>query len=465
MSNYDYDFLVIGGGNGGLAAAKRAAGYGARVGLVEANRFGGTGNNFGTIPKKIMYHIATMCRVAKVDGPKSGIQTGDVKVDWETIVKKRDDYSAHLHEVETKQLKDAQVTIIEGYASFQDEHKVEIVDKTGSKTTVSADKILLSLGSKSVLPEENGISEHCISSDGYFQMKNLPGKVVIGGDSEGYIGIEMSYVLQALGCETHWALRGPVSMRYCDHEVNKILDEEMERFGVKIYRSANGFSSVGANGGKKTVTLGSGQVIEGVDTVIYTPIRKPNVDGANLEKAGVKMTGGEGYIAVDDMQCTSTSNIFAVGDVTTDKHQLTPKTEAAARRLVDRLFGGVDNAKVTFENAPYAFFSYPKIANVGVTELEAIETFGEGNVKVYRSFPPSLYHKLKDECDQPRSFIKIICAGRDEKVVGLHLLGMGVEESMQGFALAIKMGATKADFDSCIAIEPTFGGEIVKMCN
>jgi len=302
-----------------------------------------------------------------------------------------------------------------------------------------------------------------LSSDDYFRMKSLPGKVVIGGEGEGYIGIEMSYVLQALGCEVHWALRGPQSMRYCDKEINEILDGEMERFGVKVYRSANGFSSVVANNQKLTVTLGSGQVIEGADIVIYTPVRTPNTKGIHLDKAGVKLYGAKGYIAVDSMQCTSASNIFAVGDVIAENHQVTPKAEAAARRLVDRLFGGVDDAKVTFENTPFAFFSYPTIADVGLTELEAIEAFGKENIKIYRTFPASLYHKLKNECDQPKNFIKMVCAGKDEKVVGLHLLGMGVEEVMQGFALAIKMGATKADFDSCIAIEPTFGGEVVKM--
>mmetsp|Transcript_49793 Transcript_49793/g.60202 ORF Transcript_49793/g.60202 Transcript_49793/m.60202 type:complete len:227 (+) Transcript_49793:169-849(+) len=221
---------------------------------------------------------------------------------------------------------------------------------------VTGDKILISTGSKAVLPSAKGVRDNCISSDEYFQMEKLPKKVVVVVESEGYIGIEMSYVLHALGCNTHFVVKGPTSMKYCDEEANIFVDKGMEQSGVKYYRSIGGVASITAKDYLKTVSLVNGEVIENVDTVIFTPIHTPNVEGLGLDKAGVNQRGEKGYISVDEYHCTSVSHIFAVGDATTEVHQLTPKTVAAARRVTDRFFGGLKTAKVTFENTPYTFF-------------------------------------------------------------------------------------------------------------
>lgn len=464
-STYDFDLLVIGGGNGGLASAKRAAKHGAKVALVEASQFGGTGFTTGTIPKKMMYHCASVVNVLKHDAAHLGMDVSFNQISWNDIKTKREAFIKQLQEKEQKELDEAGITVINGRASFVDSHTVEIKGNDGSNSTVTGNKIILSLGSKPILPDGNGIKDHCVTSDDYFFMDKLPKKVVIAVQSEGYIGIEISYVLNALGCETHFAIRGPTSMRYCDTEVNKVVDDGMEQHGVKIYRNSGGVSNVSANGELKTVTLNNGTVIEDVDTVIFTPMRTPSVEGMNLEKAGVAQRGELGYISVDEYHRTSVPHIYAVGDVTTEVHQLTPKIVAAARRVADLLFGGVENAKVTFENTPYAFFSYPTIANAGLTEEEAGDKFGAKNVKVYRSNPDHLYHSMwnMSTSDKPKTFIKMVCAGADEKVVGLHLVGQGAEEALQGFAVAMKMGATKADFDSCMSIEPTLAGEVVTM--
>jgi len=467
-SSYDYEYLVVGAGNGGLASAKRAASYGAKVAIVEAKDFGGTGLNNGTIPKKIMYHCGSVASVINNDAARFGIDAKIEGIRWDTFKKNRNDFIKQLQDTEQKEIKEAGISIIHGKASFVNPHTIAIKSNDTSVTTVTAEKILISTGSKSVLPSSNGVRNNCISSDDYFQMKNLPKKVVIAVESEGYIGIEMSYVLHALGCETHFVIKGPTSMKYCDEEANTIVDKEMERNGVKYHCNSGGIASVTAKDELKTVTLGNGEVIGDVNTVIFTPIRTPNVEGLGLEKAGITQRGDKKYISVNEYHCTSVPHIFAVGDVTTEVHQLTPKTVAAARSVTDILFGGLETSKVTFEDTPYAFFSYPSIANVGLSEKVAIEKYGVDSVKVYRSYPKQghLYHSLRStESDTPKSFIKMVCSGANEKVVGLHIVGSGAEEVLQGFAVAMKMGATKSDFDSCLAIEPTLAGEVVQMGN
>lgn len=459
MSTYDYDLIVIGGGSGGVSSAKRAAGYGAKVCVIEGARWGGTCVNVGCVPKKIMWQAATMSETLKHDAKMYEMSGNTGQIDWKAMKDKRDRYIVRLNNIYLSGLQKAGVDVLEGWASFVDAHTLTVNLNNGSSQTLTADKILLVTGGKPMLPGGDGVSEHCITSDGFFELEEQPEKVVVVG--AGYIAVELAGVLNALGSSTTLVVRKHKALREFDEDISDFLDKEMVKAGIEICRNTDGVAKIELVGGKKKVTCHSGLVIDGVDVVLMAPGRVPNVDGLNLDKAGVQQNG-KGCIVVDEYQTSSVDNIFALGDVC-GAVELTPMAIAAGRRLADRLFGGMPTAKASYELVPTVVFSHPTIGACGLTEKQAVAKYGASNLKIYRSTFVNLYYAVfdMDPADKPRTFCKIICAGVEEQVVGLHMIGMAADEIMQGFGVAMKMGATKADFDACVAIHPTAAEELV----
>lgn len=475
MANgYDYDFLVIGGGSGGIAAAKRAANHGAKVAVIEKSRLGGTCVNVGCVPKKVMWNAATIADILSHDAKQYGFLTSSstdfssiAKIDYPMLKEKRDNYIKRLNKIYGNGFEKAGVEHIQGFAEFVNEHTLKITDSNSTKRELTAANILIATGGRPTKLPIEGI-EHTIDSDGFFEMEELPQSVVVCG--AGYIAVELAGVLRSLGCETHLVVRKETALRTFDPMIIEQLDAELVRSGIIIHRNSEGIKNVTIDSsGKKSVALASGDTVYGIDQVIMAVGRVPNVEKLNLESAQVKLISEgrkAGYIEVDEYSTTSSPSVFALGDVC-GRVELTPMAIAAGRRLSDRLFGGPQfaNAKVSYENVPTVVFSHPTIGTIGLTEPQAITKYGEDQIKVYKSKFANLYYGIFDvEADEkPKTCMKLVCAGKEEKIVGLHVIGMGSDEMLQGFGVAVKMGATKADFDSCVAIHPTAAEELVTM--
>lgn len=479
---YDYDYLVIGGGSGGLASAKRAAAYGAKVAVVERARLGGTCVNVGCVPKKVMWSAATIAETLDHEASHYGFDVGaKPKVDWPKLKKARDAYVLRLNGIYERGLKSAGVTFLVGDATFSDSHTLQITPSSGTsdKFTVTADKILIATGGRPIFPSGAGIEEYCISSDGFFDLEELPKVAVIVG--AGYIAVELAGVLNSLGSEVHLVVRKAKALREFDDTISDALDHAMVKSGIVIHRNTNGVANVtlDANTKTKTIALQNGDFIYGADTVMMAAGRVPNVEDLcntcefapnvetlHLESAGVKLMVPRRFISVDEFQQTSNPTIYALGDVC-GTVELTPMAIAAGRRLADRIFSPekYSQAKVSYENVPTVVFSHPPIGTVGMSESKAVAKYGIDNIKVYNSKFADSHYGIFDvmQEDKPKTHMKVICAGEEELVVGMHVIGRGADEMMQGFGVAIKMGATKADLDSCIAIHPTASEELVTM--
>ena len=419
----------------------------------------------GCVPKKTMFNAAHMADMLRHDAEQYSFGKQEVNFDYPAFKKKRDAFISRLNGIYERNLDNAGIEKIAGNATFVDNHTVEVTSNDGTMTQVTAEYILITVGGRPDMPSTTEGIEHCISSDGFFELNELPKKAVIVG--AGYIAVELAGVLNSLGSETHLVVRKEKAMRNFDHDISDQLDAEMQRCGISIHRNTGGLSKVelDASTGKKTAYLASGgEPITGVDVVLYAPGRIPNTDGLNLDKAGVKLVPGKKYIQVDDFQNTTADNIFALGDVC-GKVELTPMAIAAGRRLADRVFNGVSHAKAGYDMVPTVVFSHPTIGTIGMTEAQAVAKYGEENIKVYKSKFANLYYGVFDlaQDDKPKTFMKVITAGETELVVGLHIIGMGADEMLQGFGVAMKMGATKSDLDSCVAIHPTAAEELVTM--
>ena len=480
-SKYDYDYLVIGGGSGGVSSAKRAAQlYGKRVAIIESSRWGGTCVNVGCVPKKIMFQAAHIRETLLTDAKMYTFDTGDseYKMDWLKFKEKRDQYIVRLNGLYLNGLEKAGITVYEGFGSFVNDHTVQIKNKDGSETTVTSEIILIATGGKPVVDTSVEGIENSITSDGFFELEEQPTKAVVVG--AGYIAVELAGVFNSLGTETHLVVRKGKALRNFDPDISNFLDKQMQHDGLTIHRNTNGLAKIEVTeGNKKQVTTVSGKVIEDVDVVLMAPGRVPlvdelemektvipNVDGLELNHTGVKQNEKNKTIIADEYQRTSVPHIVALGDVC-GKVELTPMAIAAGRRLSDRLFGEkVDPMpKTSYENVPTVVFSHPTIGTIGLTEPDAIAKYGEENIKVYRSTFVNLHYSMfeMEPSDKPKTFVKLVTAGVDEQVVGLHMIGMAVDEVLQGFGVAMKMGATKADFDSVVAIHPTAAEEVVTM--
>jgi len=445
-----YDYLAIGGGSGGIASINRAASYGRKCALIEAKQLGGTCVNVGCVPKKVMWHAAQIAEAIKLYGPDYGFDTTINHFDWARLISSRSAYIDRIHQSYEKVLGNNQVEVIKGFATFVDAHTVEV---NGERIT--ADHILIATGGRPSHIDIVG-AQYGIDSDGFFALDTMPQRVAVVG--AGYIAVEIAGVLNALGAQTHLFVRKHAPLRTFDPLIVDTLVEIMQAEGPNLHTGSIPESVVKNPDGSLTLALENGETYT-VDALIWAIGREPSTDNLNLAATGVE-TDSKGYIRVDKYQNTSVPGIYAVGD-NTGAVELTPVAVAAGRRLSERLFNHKPEEHLDYDLIPTVVFSHPPIGTIGLTEPAAIAKYGEHGVKVYKTAFTSMYTAVTGHRQPCR--MKLVCVGAEEKIVGLHGIGFGMDEILQGFAVAIKMGATKRDFDNTVAIHPTAGEELVTM--
>lgn len=452
-----FDYLVIGGGSGGLGSARRAANLGAKVAIIEHGKIGGTCVNVGCVPKKIMFNSA-MHNEFIHDHSDYGFNCSGVQFDWAKLKKSRDEYIKRLNGIYYKNVEKDEIEYIEGHATFSSNNTVMV-----GENSITAKHILIATGTKPMLPKIQG-AELGITSDGFFELEELPKKAVVSGS--GYIAVELAGILNALGSDVTLVIRRGTVLRTFDAMLSESLLDEMTKAGIKVVPLSVIDKVIQVSEGNLTVSVianadgGTTKQFTDVDCMLWAIGRDANTTNLGLEVAGVEVERSSGFIVVDEYQNTSVSNVYALGDVA-GKKLLTPVAIAAGRKLAHQLFGGDFQAKLDYDNIPTVVFSHPPIGTCGLTEAEAAAKYGQDMLKIYRSRFTPLYHaitKRKTMCS-----MKLICVLPEEKVVGLHVIGIGSDEMLQGFGVAIKMGATKADFDSCVAIHPTSAEELVTL--
>ncbi|KTD61939.1 glutathione-disulfide reductase [Legionella spiritensis] len=447
----NYDLIVLGGGSGGIASAVRAAKHGARVAVVEQRHLGGTCVNLGCVPKKVMYNTAMIAETLH-KSRDYGFSPLDFELDWPLLVEKRDRYVANLRDIYARRFDQPNMTLIQGKGAFIDPHTVEVDGKP-----YQAPHIIIATGGEPTMPDDLPGIQYAISSDGFFSLDKKPAKAAVIGS--GYIGVELAGILHGLGTETHLLIRGNTPLSRFDHTLGATLMEIMKQQGLHVHANHKAMEILCDEKTKKTITCQSGSVIDQIDTVIAAVGRSPRTYDLNLEKIGVAMDE-KGRITVDPFQNTSVSGIYAIGDVI-NAPALTPVAIAAGRRLCDRLFGGQTNARLDYENICSVVFSHPPAGSVGLSEQEAIAKFGQDQIKIYSTRFNPMYDALSES--KTPTVMKLVTQGQDEKIVGLHVIGYGADEMLQGFGVAVKMGALKRDFDNTVAIHPTSAEEFVTM--
>lgn len=460
-----YDYIVIGGGSGGVASSRRAASYGAKTLIIEGKRLGGTCVNVGCVPKKVMWNasdLATRVLQANEYGlfQQYALTKENLTFNWEQFKAKRDEYVKRLNGIYEKNLTKEGVDIAFGWAKFNKDGNVEVTKKDNTVETYSGDKILIATGGQPIFPYNVPGYEHGISSDGFFELEKQPKKVVVVG--AGYIGVELAGVFHGLGTETHLVIRGETVLRKFDESIQHTITDHYIHEGVNIHKMSNVTRITKNPENKKlTVEINKGEtILEDIDELIWTIGRK-SLLGLGLENVGVKLNEKD-QIIVDKYQNTNVENIFALGDVVGNV-ELTPVAIAAGRKLSNRLFGPKEfkNDKLDYTNVPSVVFSHPEAGSIGLTEAQAVAKYGQENLKIYNTKFIGMYYSMLTNKSPIR--YKLVCAGPEEKVVGLHLVGDASAEILQGFGVAIKMGATKKDFDNCVAIHPTSAEELVTL--
>lgn len=445
-----FDIISIGGGSGGIATMNRAGEHGAKAAVIEGNLLGGTCVNIGCVPKKIMWYGANIAEAIHSYGPEYGFTAENVQFDFTTLRKNREAYIERSRNSYDGSFKRNGVELIEGYARFVDAHTVEV-----NGDLIQADHIVIATGARPSIPDIPG-KELGIVSDDVFAWESLPSSVAVLG--AGYIAVEMAGVLHNLGVKTDLFVRKESPLRNFDPYIVQALVDEMEKTDLHLHTHKVPSRVDKLDNGLLQITFEDGTTHQ-AEQVLWAVGRQPNIDQLNLEAAGVELTE-KGYIKVNEFQETSTQGIYALGDVT-GHIELTPVAIKTGRLLSERLFNGKTTAKMDFNLVPTVVFAHPAIGTVGLTEPEAIRQYGEDQIKVYTSAFTSMYTALGTHRQMAK--FKLITAGPEEIVVGLHGIGYGVDEMIQGFAVAMKMGATKEDFDATVAIHPTGSEEFVTM--
>jgi glutathione reductase (NADPH) len=446
----EFDLIVIGGGSGGLAAAQRAAEYGARVALVESHRLGGTCVNVGCVPKKVMWNAATLAEGLR-DAPEYGFELSAGLHDWTLLKEKRDAYVLRLNGIYEGNLAKRGITLIRGRAHCVDGRTVAVAG-----ASLSAPHIIVATGGRPLLPAIPG-AERGITSDGFFELPRRPQRVAIIGS--GYIAVELTGIFAALGSDVTLVLRGETALKHFDSMIGESVLKILRDEGVSIVTQAwPSALDCDARGGL-ALALRDGRRLEPFDCALWAIGRAPAVAELGLERAGVELDP-YGFIVTDKYQNTSAAGLYAIGDVT-GRAQLTPVAIAAGRRLSDRLFGGKADRHLDYHNIPTVVFGHPPIGTVGLTEQAARDDYGDEAVTVFRSSFVPMYHALTTA--KPRCDMKLVTVGPKRRVVGVHVVGPGADEMMQGFAVAVRMGATKEDLDDTVAIHPTSAEELVTM--
>ena len=442
-----YDFLVIGGGSGGLAAAKRAASHGARAAVAEPAALGGTCVNVGCVPKKVMWNAAGIAEAFR-DAPGYGFDGPAPELDWGRLVAARGAYIERLNGIHQRNLDVAGVAWLRGRGRLLGEGAVEV---GGERYT--AGHILIATGGQPRWPDIPG-AELGITSDGFFGLERQPRRVAVVG--AGYIAVELAGVLNSLGSEVTMLLRREHLLGGFDALLRETLMDEMSGAGVNFLTCIHMAAVEEADDGKVLVSE-DGRRTGPFDEVVWAIGRDPNTEGLGLADAGVA-TGEDGTVTVDEWQDTGVEGIHALGDVT-GPAPLTPVAIAAGRKLADRLFGGRPEARMDYADIPSVVFSHPPIGTVGLTEAEAEEAYGQGGYRVYTTTFKDMYYALLEH--KVATAMKVITVGPQEKLAGIHVIGRGADEMIQGFATTLKAGGTMDDLRRTVAIHPTAGEEMV----
>ena len=445
MSSH-YELLVIGGGSGGLAMVQRAAEYGVKGAVFEGGPLGGTCVNVGCVPKKVMWNAASLAH-ALHDAGDYGLQAEIGPLRWDVLKEKRDAFVHRLNGIYERNLKNKKVDYIPAKARFVGPKELEA---GGRRYT--ADHIVIATGGFPTIPDLPG-GHMGISSDGFFELEQCPANVALVGS--GYISVELGGMLRALGAQVTLFLRYDSVLRSFDSMLSGNLMEAMRDEGMEIVTEAVPKALEGRPG-ELVFVAADGRRFEGFDTLIWAVGREPNTAELDCDVAGVHMDNG--FVTTDLLQRTNVDGIYAIGDVT-GREALTPVAIAAGRRLSDRLFGGQPDRHLDYEDIATVIFSHPPIGTVGLTEEEARARLSD--VRVYTSSFVPMFHSLTTR--KPKAAMKLVTHGSDEKIVGYHVIGPGADEMTQGFAVAIRMGATKKDFDDTVAIHPTSAEEFVTM--
>jgi glutathione reductase (NADPH) len=443
-----FDLISVGGGSGGLACAQRAAEYGAKVAVIEPDRLGGTCVNVGCVPKKVMWNAASVA-ASLADARDYGFHVTVDGNDWAALKQKRDAVVLRLNGIYERNLASKGVRYVRGAARFLDESTVEV---DGGRMT--ARHIVIATGGKPIVPAVPG-AEYGITSDGFFALEKQPKRVAVVGS--GYVACELAGAFRGLGTEVELFIRKDRVLTSFDVMLGKSLMREMHAEGMSIHTHVVP-AQLRRGSGLMTLTAADGREFSGFDCVLWAVGRAANVAGLGLEKAGVMIDDGN-YVVTDPFQNTNVPGVYAIGDVT-GRAALTPVAIAAGRRLSDRLFGGKTDRRLEYSMIPTVVFTHPPIGTVGASEAEARAQFGDA-VKVYVADFTPMYHALTTR--KTRTDMKLVCVGPEQRILGCHIIGTGADEMLQGFAVAIRMGATKRDFDDTVAIHPTSAEELVTM--
>uniref|UniRef100_A0A667WY36 Glutathione reductase n=1 Tax=Myripristis murdjan TaxID=586833 RepID=A0A667WY36_9TELE len=450
-----FDFLVIGGGSGGLAGARRAAELGAATAVIESHKLGGTCVNVGCVPKKVMWNAAVHAEYLH-DHADYGFEAGHAHFSWETLKAKRDAYISRLNHIYRSNLDKAKIETIQGLARFTDDPE-PTVEVNGRKYT--APHILIATGGRPSVLSDNEVpgASLGITSDGFFELESLPRRSVIVG--AGYIAVEMAGILSTLGSKTSLIMRQNGVLRNFDNLISTNCTKELQNSGIDLWKNSQVKSVRKTDTGLEVTIVTKDpekkneeeklSTIQEVDCLFWAIGRVPNTSGLNLSDSKNPTYCPFNLFLWTNLLYSDVSSLCVAVAI------------AAGRKLAHRLFEGKKDSKVDYSNIPTVVFSHPPIGTVGLTEEEAVKTRGKESVKTYKTSFTPMYHAIttrKTEC-----IMKLVCVGKEEKVVGLHMQGVGCDEMLQGFAVAINMGATKADFDKTIAIHPTSSEEFVTM--
>jgi glutathione reductase (NADPH) len=444
----NFDLIVIGGGSGGLAHAQRAAEYGAKAAVIEYGPLGGTCVNVGCVPKKLMWYSAHHAHQME-HAADFGFDITVNGHDWPALKSRRDAYIQRLNGIYENNLKKRDVTYLKGHGKFIDANRIDVAGKT-----YTAERFVIATGGQPIVPDIPG-AEFGITSDGFFELPERPQRVAVVGS--GYISVELAGVFNALGSDTTVLVRKGGVLRSFDRMLGEELEIAMGKSGIGL---ETGFvpSALEKTADGIRIQADDGQSYGKFDAVVWAIGRAANTASLNASAAGIEMDAN-GFIPTDDWQKTNVEHIFALGDVT-GRDALTPVAIAAGRRLADRLYNGMTDRRLEYHTIPTVIFSHPPIGTVGLTEDEARKEYGE-DVKIYETrFNPMAYAFSKEKI---QTAMKLVVVGEDERVIGCHLIGDGVDEMLQGFAVAIRMGATKQHFDDTVAIHPTSSEELVTL--
>ncbi|MGX9462277.1 glutathione-disulfide reductase [Shewanella sp. A14] len=446
-----FDYIALGAGSGGIASANRAAMRGAKVLIIEAKHVGGTCVNVGCVPKKVMWYGAHVAEALNLYAKDYGFDVTVNKFDWNTLVDNREAYISRIHDAYGRGFANNKVTLLNGYGRFINNNTIEV---DGEHYT--ADHIVVATGGAPTIPNIPG-AEYGIDSDGFFALREQPKRVAVVG--AGYIAVEVAGVLHALGSETHLLVRKHAPLRNFDPILTDALVDAMATDGPTLHTNSVPKSVTQNPDGSLTLALNNGENLT-IDCLIWAIGRSPSTGNIGLENTDVQLDTN-GYVITDEQQNTTAKGIYCVGDIMAGGIELTPVAVKAGRLLSERLFGNMPDAKMDYSLIPTVVFSHPPIGTMGLTELEAVEKYGQDNIKVYTSTFTSMYSAVT--AHRQACKMKLVCAGDNEVVVGIHGIGFGMDEILQGFGVAMKMGATKADFDAVVAIHPTGAEEFVTM--